>query len=293
MALARQRVGPTMERMSDIQFEEIGYWSEIKLDIVKQYAQAYTTILAKQAGFRFFYIDGFAGAGVNLSKVGGDLIPGSPLNALAVDPPFHKYFLIDLAGDKVEHLRSHPKVRDREDVHVIHGDCNEVLLADVFPTVKWEDYRRALCVLGPYGLHLDWRVLAAAGEMRSIDIFLNFPIMDMNRNALWHKPGAVSVEARSRMTAFWGDESWRKVAYAAQRTLFGDDDLIKLDNEAIVDAFQKRLRTVAGFTHVPDPMPMRNSKNAVIYYLFFASAKPVAGRIVEDIFAKHRGRSGS
>ena len=27
-------------------FDEIGYWSEIKLDIVKDYAQAYATILA-------------------------------------------------------------------------------------------------------------------------------------------------------------------------------------------------------------------------------------------------------
>ena len=278
--------------MNGIQFEEIGYWSEVKLDIVKKYAGAYTTILAKQAGFRFFYIDGFAGAGFNLSKLGGELIPGSPLNALAVDPPFHEYFLIDLAGDKVDNLRSHSDIRDRHDVHVIHGDCNDVLLADIFPRVRWEDHHRALCVLDPYGLHLDWRVLATAGEMGTIDIFLNFPLMGMNRDALWRRPDAVSPEARARMTACWGDESWRSVAYASQTTLFGEDDLIKLDNEAIVRAFQERLRTVGGFKYVPDPMPMRNSRNAVIYYLFFASPKLVAERIVEDIFSKHRGRSG-
>lgn len=34
--------------MSDIRFDEIGYWSEIKLDIVRDYAQAYSTIMAKQ-----------------------------------------------------------------------------------------------------------------------------------------------------------------------------------------------------------------------------------------------------
>jgi len=45
---------------------------------------------------------------------------------------------------------------------------------------------------------------------------------------------------------------------------------------------------VAGFEFVPDPLPMRNSNNAVVYYLFFASQKPVAKKIIEDIFKKHR-----
>ena len=39
---------------------------------------------------------------------------------------------------------------------------------------------------------------------------------------------------------------------------------------------------------VPDPLPMRNEKNAVVYYLFFASPKPVAERIIKAIFTKYR-----
>jgi hypothetical protein len=31
-----------------LQHDEIGYWSEVKLDIVKKYASAYSTIMAKQ-----------------------------------------------------------------------------------------------------------------------------------------------------------------------------------------------------------------------------------------------------
>lgn len=30
---------------SSVQFDEIGYWSEIKLDIVREYATAYSTII--------------------------------------------------------------------------------------------------------------------------------------------------------------------------------------------------------------------------------------------------------
>ena len=50
-----------MEQASqDLKFDEIGYWSEIKLDIVKKYAAAYTTILARQECLSFSYVDGFA-----------------------------------------------------------------------------------------------------------------------------------------------------------------------------------------------------------------------------------------
>ena len=93
------------------------------------------------------------------------------------------------------------------------------------------------------------------------------------------------------MNRFWGDGSWRDAAYveSGQGNLFSSEpELIKQDNAAIVKAFLKRLEQVAGFKFVPDPLPMRNSNNAVVYYLFFASQNPVAKRIIDDIFKKYR-----
>jgi three-Cys-motif partner protein len=92
------------------------------------------------------------------------------------------------------------------------------------------------------------------------------------------------------MTRFWGDESWKVVAYAEspQGNLFSAPDLVKQDNDAIVAAFRDRLRTVAGFKYVPEPLPMRNSNNAVVYYLFLASQKAVAEKIIKDIYGRYR-----
>jgi three-Cys-motif partner protein len=54
----------------DLHFDEIGYWSEVKLEIVRKYAAAYSTILSKQPLIRgHLYIDAFAGAG---SRQSGD-----------------------------------------------------------------------------------------------------------------------------------------------------------------------------------------------------------------------------
>ena len=95
----------------------------------------------------------------------------------------------------------------------------------------------------------------------------------------------------ARLTAFWGDDSWRTEAYrpTPQRGLFGDE-IEKRENEAVAEAFRRRLRDVAGFANVPRPMPMRNSIGAVVYYLYFASQKNVANHIVEEIFRTYRER---
>ncbi len=120
-------------------------------------------------------------------------------------------------------------------------------------------------------------------------MFLNFPVMDMNRNAIWKKPDKVPQGGVERMTKFWGDESWKQAAYAKspQAGLFGASEMVKQGNEEIVAAFRRRLKKVAGFGFVAEPLPMRNSTNAVVYYLFLASPKSVAEKIINGIFSKY------
>jgi three-Cys-motif partner protein len=273
-----------------LKLDEIGYWSEIKLDIIRDFAQAYSTIFSAEKQVRRFYhvyIDAFAGAGVHLSRSTGETIEGSPIIAVKTQPPFKEYHFIELDGPRVGNLQS--IFGQRPDIHIHHGDCNEVMLKEVLPEVRFEDFRRGLCLLDPYGLHLNWDVIRKAGEMKSIDLFLNFPIADMNRNVFWGNPEGVAADDIARMNAFWGDESWRNVAYEQVQTLFGPEDE-KTDNETIAQAFRQRLRKEGGFANVPEPLPMRNSLGTVVYYLFFASAKPVAQNIVTDIFNKYRDR---
>ena len=57
--------------------------------------------------------------------------------------------------------------------------------------------------------------------------------------------------------------------------------------------FRERLQKAAGFKFVPQPMPMRNSRGAVVYYLLFASPNETGARIVNDIFNKYRSRGAA
>jgi three-Cys-motif partner protein len=72
---------------SAVQFDEVGAWSILKLDIIEQYGAAYTRAFT-QRGQRLkkFYIDGFSGAGIHIEKSTGRAIDGSTTGGRAATP---------------------------------------------------------------------------------------------------------------------------------------------------------------------------------------------------------------
>jgi three-Cys-motif partner protein len=94
-----------------------------------------------------------------------------------------------------------------------------------------------------------------------------------------------------RRTRFWGDESWKDAAYTSAPGLFGSIDE-KAGNEPFARAFGDRLKRAAGFKYVAEPLAMRNSTNAVVYYLVFASQNATAHKIINAIFKKWRPQAG-
>ncbi len=221
-----------------------------KLEIIGKYLPVYTSILSKQnARFTRIYIDAFAGTGRHIAKKSGDVVAGSPSLALSALPPFHEFHFIDIEGAKIESLQR--LAATRKDVEIHHGDCNQILMEKVFPRCRYENFARAVCLLDPYGLQLDWKVIETAGKLRTTEIFLNFPIMDINRNAL-ARDARKDRPKHEDLTRFWGDESWKNAAYE------------------------------------PQPLPMRNSTRAIVYYLFFASPNTTDSKIVSEIFERYR-----
>ena len=277
--------------MTDLPFQpdEIGLWSELKLEIVEKYGQAYTNAFNKRgAHLQKYYSDGFSGGGIHLSKRTGEQIEGSPARALKITPPFNGFYFIDMNADKTAYLEQVRAGRSNVEIHT--GDTNPYLKR-LLPAIKYSDYKRALCLLDPYGLHLEWDVIQIAGQLKTVDLFLNFPIMDINRNVLRRDPTKAASEDIDRMNRFWGDKSWDAAAYVdtGQTNMFdAGPDRLKQSNTAIVAAFRDRLRRVAGFKYVPAPVAMTNRNNAVLYYLFFASANDTGKKIIQSIFNKYR-----
>ena len=277
------------------EYDLIGPWSEVKLEILREYAKPYSQIM-KSRGLHHLYIDGFAGPGFHVSKATGEVIKGSPLNALATQPPFEEYHFIDRDPARTKQIQDHAHSFFSEaKVSVYAGDCNEVLMRDVFPRAVYADYKRALCVLDPYNIDLSWDVVYRAGQMKSVEIFLNFMVMDMNMNVLLNDRAKADPKQVARMDKFWGDRSWHEVTYeeSAQASLFGDREVVKVENsnDRIAEAYRQRLLKVAGFQYVPEPLKFPNRLGRTVYYLFFASPNATGKKILEATFNKYRGKN--
>ena len=92
--------------MSDVRYDEIGYWSEIKLDIVRNMRKRTPRFCRRKRGFASTSTSTPSPGLASTSRSRrGEFVPGSPLNALNVQPPFSEYHFIDFDGDKADHLR--------------------------------------------------------------------------------------------------------------------------------------------------------------------------------------------
>ena len=131
--------------MNDLafKFDEIGIWSELKLEIVEQYGAAYTKAFARNPRLKKYHIDGFSGAGVHVAKRTKAQVEGSPARALKVQPPFDGYCFIDLNADKTDYLRA--VCGDRKVADIYTGDLNEYLTKTVLPEIQFKKFTRALC----------------------------------------------------------------------------------------------------------------------------------------------------
>ena len=265
--------------------DRIGQWSEIKLELIERYAKEYSAILSKQNWANHSYIDAFSGGGKHIRKRDGQLVDGGPLQAMKIEPPFKAFFFIDLKATKSGHLEK--LIGDDPRVSVFTGDCNEVL-KQILPGFKKSDGRRALCILDPYGIHYAWEVVKLAAKMETVELFLNFSIMDINRTAIRDRLDQVNQNELDRMNSFWGDSTWQDLVYYERHDLFGHSakDRKRKAHQVLPSEYRKRLKEVAGFKYVPEPVPFLNSKGGLLYYLFFASHKQVAAKIVKHIFEK-------
>ena len=165
-----------------------------------------------------------------------------------------------------------------------------VLLPPILRSMVYADYRRALCFLDPYKILLDWNVIVTAAKMGTIETFIHFPTGDIQRNVLRHDQSKVEEDDIERMNRMWGDDSWRKVGYMHEPDLFGGRE-VKAPIDDLLAAFCARLKSVAGFKHVSEPLAMRNSVGVIIYHLIFATPNATGFKIARHILKKQGARS--
>ena len=272
-----------------------GPWTEQKLECVSAYLQEYTKIM-NNYNFHFAYIDAFAGMGHRELKSKDDIaiqrfLSGSARRALEVKPPFKEYVFIEENKNSFAELRKLRGEFPNCNIKCINRDANGYL-TDFCRERNWRT-NRALVFLDPYGMQVEWETIESIAKTQAIDLWILFPIgMGVNRKL--RNDGEIGPSERQKLNLLFGGPHWFDEFYQMnpQLSLFNEgDDLEKKDNifTAIERAFMARLQSV--FTKVADnPLPLRNSKNSLMYQLYFASGNPkgasTAVKIAQYILSK-------
>lgn len=279
----------------------VGPWAAAKLDALEAYLEFYGAALSKQP-FERVYIDAFAGACVARVRAGAapepspffeeaadteaqeQFILGSPIRALDVANPFHRHFFFDLDETRAGRLRA--LTNGRPGVSVQVGDCNP-LIRRLAPLLKrWNV--RGVAFLDPYGAHLEWATLEALAATGTMEVVVNFPLA-MAINRLITRSGVVPEAWSDQLTACFGTDGWRAIAYDREADLFGNEITTKRDGvaEQLLGLYVGRLEAI--FPFVAKPRLIRNTRGAPLYYLIWAGPNKLGLKGANYILAQGEG----
>ncbi|MDQ2653469.1 MAG: three-Cys-motif partner protein TcmP, partial [Chloroflexota bacterium] len=231
------------------------------------------------------YIDGFAGTGQPHLRGEGRPIDGSPVIAMSLPRPFDSYTFIEQEPWRAEQLRRLCAEYPHLNTRVIEADCNDVIVNQVTPVVRWENRARGFAFLDPFAMNLNYATIKAIAGTRAIEIILNLPTMAMNRTNLPNDARKLTSEQYERMDVFWGDHSWFDLIYEKRDGLWGPEYLKAgtTSAERLSRLFiDHRLKPL--FPHVTDPLIVKNTTGQPIYSLIFASPNATGKKIADHVF---------
>jgi three-Cys-motif partner protein len=280
-------------------------WTQDKLDRVRKYLVAFSTIMQKRK-FRYAYIDGFAGTGYHelkadegdssnlfaeLDEPAVEFLDGSARIALQVEPRFHKYIFIEKSRRKTAELKKlRGEFPDKADDIIIEKAEANSYLQRLCLERSWTG-RRAVLFIDPFGMQLSWETVAAIAKTEAIDTWILFPVSAVNR--LLKKDMKIPAGWRNRLDTMFGEPAWFDVFFPEEKLPLLDDGSTVRRKVAHLDVigkyFNQRLQTVfAGVA--PNPLTLRNTQGAPLFLLCFAAANPRAVvpaiKIAQDILKR-------
>ena len=156
-----------------------GYWTRGKLDVLRDYLDAFTTTTKLKATERI-YLDLFAGETDNRDRITNEEIQSSAQIALSTsDPPFTRLRFFEIE-DKARELESSLlSMNPGRDIRVYAGDCNDQIVS-ALQDLRHKDLAWAptFAFVDPNGLEARWSTLEQLSQFRTgnykTELFLLF-----------------------------------------------------------------------------------------------------------------------
>ena len=270
-----------------------GAWTTKKLQCLEQYVMAYEKVMKNQK-FTLLYIDAFAGAGYRVATKNKDISfisdfqKGSPRIILESTNIFDTYILIEKDLHTFQRLKKLGDDFPDKKISFQNKDAN-TYIKELCSTTDWNTHR-AILFLDPFAMEVEWDTISIIAKTKAVDLWVLFPAMAVNR--LLFKKKETPKKLRNQLDKLFGSAEWKDNFYqpSQQLDLFAGNSKEKTASfEEIKGFFLKQLRTI--FSGVADnPLPLKNSKKSILFYLFFAvgnaKGEKVALRIAQHILGQ-------
>ncbi len=255
-----------------------GNWTEKKLDSLKQYVLAYEKVMQNQK-FKLLYIDAFAGSGYRDENAGEDeghirkFQKGSPLIILEHTQRFDKYIFIEKDPNIFQQLQ---QIKDKFPTKklIFHNEDANICIKELCKTMDWINHR-AVLFLDPFAMEVEWDVIKAISQTHAIDLWILFPAMAVNR--LLYRDGQIPEKLCKKLNKTLGSSQWKEAFYQEKQQLSLFTKKTEKEKTAKFEDIKKyyleHLKTV--FPGVAsEPLPLKNSRNSILFYLYFAVSNP-------------------
>jgi len=199
------------------------------------------------------YIDLQAGPGK--IKIDQSVGFGSPLLALTAPYPTNHVFLNEWGEEEFAALKT--RTDGIEGVRLFSNDVN-LVVDEVIQQVRAIAPRSLnIAFLDPEGLELKWDTVAKLAQVPNTDLIINFSTSGVRRS--------FGRGYHDAIDAFYGNRNWR--------TLFQETTP---SSRSLIDFYLKGLEAMGYLTEIDPDLPpseivARNSKNAEVYSIIFAS----------------------
>ncbi|MDE0269364.1 MAG: three-Cys-motif partner protein TcmP [Acidimicrobiaceae bacterium] len=258
-----------------------GYWTRGKLEVLRDYLNAFTTATKNNSRERI-YLDLFAGGTDNLDRVTKKGIQSSAQIALSIDdPPFTRLRFFEVA-DKAQELESalateHPG----RDIKIYPGDCNHQI-QHALEELKHLSWAPTFAFIDPNCMEAKWSTLKQLSEFRTkgrkTELFLLFSPQMFSR-LLPTTGQPLRPEDIESINGVFGTQTWRNIyKMRLDESLDGGQA-----REEYLNLMRWRLENELGYrwTH---PLELKNTRGSSIYFMIFATSHKAGNGIMSHLY---------
>lgn len=253
---------------------DVGAWTEQKHRYVAIYAMQFSSGMKNKWG-TLVYLELYAGAGYSRIRDTGRLILGSPLLALQLKDPFHKYIFCEENTRKIEALKSRvQRFAPTANVAYIPGDCNKQVgqIVSEIPMASTSNTVLCLCFADPFDIGLKFQTLQKLSS-RYVD-FIVLLALHSDANRAYKR---YVMEDAVKVDEFLGSRTWR------DRWKIAEGNGVTFPR-FLAQEFDASMQNL-GYLHTPlDRMKLVRSdeKNLPLYYLALFSRRQLAHKFWDD-----------